>query len=160
MADAGAPIGNTNAAKGKQWADQIRKALIQYEDDQVKRGSALFKIAENVVRAALAGDKDAIQEIGNRLDGRAAQSLTVSGDEDRPLINLVKMVVVRADADANVIEHTHDVSNAHKLEHSEPITIEPEQRLEIEKLSSAAADETGTHPHPLSVIVGQAPPVV
>lgn len=148
MADAGAPIGNTNAAKGKQWADQIRKALIQYEDDQVKRGSALFKIAENVVRAALAGDKDAIQEIGNRLDGRAAQSLTVSGDEDRPLINLVKMVVVRADADANVIEHTHDVSNAHKLEHSEPITIEPEQRLGIENLSSAAADETGTHPPP------------
>ena len=150
MADAGAPIGNTNAAKGKQWADQIRKALIQYEDDQVKRGSALFKIAENVVRAALAGDKDAIQEIGNRLDGRAAQSLTVSGDEDRPLINLVKMVVVRADAGANVIEHTHDVSNAHKLEHSEPITVEPQ--LGIEKLSSAAADETGTHPHPLPVI--------
>lgn len=150
MADAGAPIGNTNAAKGKQWADQIRKALIQYEDDQVKRGSALFKIAENVVRAALAGDKDAIQEIGNRLDGRAAQSLTVSGDEDRPLINLVKMVVVRADAEANVIEHTHDVSNAHKLEHSEPITIEP--GLRTENLSSAAADETGTHPHPLPVI--------
>ena len=158
MADAGAPIGNTNAAKGKQWADQIRKALIQYEDDQVKRGSALFKIAENVVRAALAGDKDAIQEIGNRLDGRAAQSLTVSGDEDRPLINLVKMVVVRADAEANVIEHTHDVSNAHKLEHSEPITIEPEQQTE--NLSLAAADEIGTHPSPLSVIVGQAPPVV
>ena len=160
MADAGAPIGNTNAAKGKQWADQIRKALIQYEDDQVKRGSALFKIAENVVRAALAGDKDAIQEIGNRLDGRAAQSLTVSGDEDRPLINLVKMVVVRADAEANVIEHTHDVSNAHKLEHSEPMTIEPERQLEIENLSSAAADEAGTHPSPLPVIVGQAPPVV
>ena len=152
MADAGAPIGNTNAAKGKQWADQIRKALIQYEDDQVKRGSALFKIAENVVRAALAGDKDAIQEIGNRLDGRAAQSLTVSGDEDRPLINLVKMVVVRADAEANVIEHVPSVSVEHtaQLEHSEPITIEPQ--LGIENLSSAAADETGTHPHPLPVI--------
>lgn len=157
MADAGAPIGNTNAAKGKQWADQIRKALIQYEDDQVKRGSALFKIAENVVRAALAGDKDAIQEIGNRLDGRAAQSLTVSGDEDRPLINLVKMVVVRADA--NVIEHTHDVSNAHKLEHSEHEQVIAAQ-LETEKISATEADEAGTHPSPPSVIVGQAPPVV
>ena len=153
MADAGAPIGNTNAAKGKQWADQIRKALIQYEDDQVKRGSALFKIAENVVRAALAGDKDAIQEIGNRLDGRAAQSLTVSGDEDRPLINLVKMVVVRADAEANVIEHVPSVSVEHTAQLGQ---IESEQQLtvpiETKKISAAEADETGTHPHPLPVI--------
>jgi len=93
-----------------------------------------------------AGEPWALSMVMDRLEGKPAQAVTVSGDEDRPLINLVKMVVVRADAEANVIEHTHDVSNAHKLEHSEPITIEPE--LQTEKLSSAAADETGTHPHP------------
>ena len=105
---------------------------------------------ERLMDAFGAGEPWALSMVMDRIEGKPAQAVTVSGDEDRPLINLVKMVVVRADADANVIEHTHDVSNAHKLDHSEQITIE--QQLETENLSSAAADETGTPPHPRSVI--------
>jgi hypothetical protein len=78
---AGAPVGNQNAAKAKRWADALNKALVRFctEDGKVKAGEALDKIAEAVVLQALAGGKDAWQEIGNRLDGKAAQAVELSG---------------------------------------------------------------------------------
>ena len=140
----------------------LRKPRVVFDSlvREVTQNPAKLKAAlASILDKAAEGDLAAMDWIACRLEGKPAQAVTVSGDEDRPLINLVKMVVVRADADANVIEHTHDVSNAHKLEHSELITIGPEQQLETENLSLAAADETGTHPSPLPVIVGQAPRV-
>ena len=75
----GAPISNQNARKGKLWTDAIRRALAVYEDDQVKRGQALSKIALRLVKDALNGDKAAWQEIGNRLDGKPTEHLEHSG---------------------------------------------------------------------------------
>ena len=134
--------GNEWGRKAKLVSEAIRRSIKQDDGVRLRNG------VERLMDAFGAGEPWALSMVMDRLEGKPAQAVTVSGDEDRPLINLVKMVVVRADA--NVIEHTHDVSNAHKLEHSEPITVEPQ--LGIENLSSAAADETGTHPHPLSVI--------
>lgn len=71
----GAPKGNKNAAKGKDWHDAIRYALATFEDDTVMRGRALKEIALTVVKLAIAGDKDAYQEIGNRLDGKPVQAV-------------------------------------------------------------------------------------
>jgi hypothetical protein len=81
---AGAPVGNQNAAKAKRWQDALHKALARFEteDGKIKAGQALDKIAERVVEKALSGDKDSIAEIGNRLDGKPAQAITVAGDED------------------------------------------------------------------------------
>ena len=73
----GAPQGNNNASKGKTWRDALRKALIQYEDDDIKCGQALGHIATNIIKAALNGDKDSWQEIGNRMDGRPVQGLAI-----------------------------------------------------------------------------------
>lgn len=80
-----APAGNNNAGKGKDWNDALRYALANYEDKDkaVERGKALKKIAMKVVEKAIEGDKDSIQEIGNRLDGKPAQSIV--GEEDNPL---------------------------------------------------------------------------
>lgn len=72
---AGPPLGNQNAAKAKAWEGALRAALAQYEAKGIKRGQALRKIAEAVVIKALAGDKDATKEIGDRLDGKAAQTI-------------------------------------------------------------------------------------
>ena len=84
-----APAGNKNAVKGKTWADAIRKALLQYADDEVKRKEALHKIALKIVEKALSGDATAMKEIGDRLDGKPAQ--TIMGDDDSPLqITIVK----------------------------------------------------------------------
>lgn len=82
-----APKGNKNATKGKRWQDALVKALAQYEDKKsnILRGHALAKVAEMVVLKALAGDKDAIQEIGNRLDGKPAQALEHSGPDGEPI---------------------------------------------------------------------------
>ncbi len=75
----GAPKGNNNAAKGKAWANALESALGVYEDEakQIPRGTALRAIANKVIAAAIDGDHKAIQEIGNRLDGKPHQSLDV-----------------------------------------------------------------------------------
>lgn len=93
-----APYGNQNAAKAKRWLDALNKALARYSDDKVTAGQALDKIAERVVVQALLGDKEAWQEIGNRLDGKVSQP--ISGDEDNPIA--FREIVIRAiDAAAN-----------------------------------------------------------
>lgn len=68
---AGAPKGNTNAQKGKQWSDAVRKALLS--------GKKLDKLAEVLINKALEGDMQAIKEIGDRLDGKAVQAI---GNDD------------------------------------------------------------------------------
>lgn len=89
----GAPVGNQNAKKAKRWQDALVKALARFEsaEGQIAAGQALDKIAEMVVMKALGGDKDAIAEIGNRLDGKPAQAI-VGGDEDDPPL-MVKGVI-------------------------------------------------------------------
>lgn len=72
-----APLGNSNAKKGKEWFDALRKECVQ-------RG-ALAKIAKILVDKAEAGEPWAIAEVANRFDGKPAQSVTVAGDPDNPL---------------------------------------------------------------------------
>ena len=82
----GAPIGNQNAKKAKRWQDALVKALAQFESADVPRGQALERIATRVIQDAMAGSKDAWQEIGNRLDGKPAQ--VIIGDDDEAPITL------------------------------------------------------------------------
>lgn len=77
----GAPLGNQNASK--QWKKSLEKALARLGGTDVDSGLAI--IADKVVTAAASGDKDAWKDIADRLDGKAAQSVTLSGDEDNPL---------------------------------------------------------------------------
>ena len=91
----GAPIGSTNRANGKRFANAVKAALEDYESDGVKRGEALREIARGMVRDALAGDQTARREIADRLDGKPRQQVEVSGDEENPvavkgLIELVR----------------------------------------------------------------------
>lgn len=75
---AGAPKGNQNARK-KPWNEALRRALGR-KDGNIEK--TLEKIADQVVNLAINGDWAAIQEVGNRLDGKAAQQQIVSGDEE------------------------------------------------------------------------------
>lgn len=101
-----APVGNQNAAKGKRWRDAIDRAL---ESESRARGiQILDEIALTVVRAAMEGPSgeksdpwlDAVRELGDRLDGRPGQSVTVSGDPEQPLQSNVTVEFVRAGADS------------------------------------------------------------
>ena len=87
MADgkAGAPVGNTNAAKAKIWQQAIHRHLAKRPKDLEDAAMALFE-------AAKSGDVSAMKEIGDRLDGKVTQP--VGGDPDAPLVSKVIYEVV------------------------------------------------------------------
>ena len=88
MAKRGGQPGNSNARTGTEWRDALRWALENYQDSSIKRAGALRAIARAEVERALAGDAEARRTIGDRLDGRPAQSLAISGDADAAPIAL------------------------------------------------------------------------
>ena len=78
---AGAPLGNQNARKeNRLWGETIRRAVAQ--NDAVK----LRGIADKLVELALAGDVAAMREMGDRLDGKPAQQVALTGADDGPLV--------------------------------------------------------------------------
>jgi len=70
-----APKGNQNAAKGRMWAEAVRKAALNNDK--------LRKIADKLVDMAVEGDMQAIKEVGDRLDGKTVQAVT--GEDGGPL---------------------------------------------------------------------------
>lgn len=84
---AGAPLGNQNGLKqNRLWSETIRRAVTQAD------GEKLRKIADKLIDLAAEGDIQAMKEIGDRLDGKAAQ--TISGDPDAPLVHKIERVIV------------------------------------------------------------------
>jgi hypothetical protein len=86
--------GNQYARKAKDWENALRRALERYETANVPSGMALAKIAEKVVERALEGDQKATEEIANRLDGKAAQAVEVTGADGGPVQTVSKVELV------------------------------------------------------------------
>lgn len=58
-------------------------------------GDRLRAVADALVTKAISGDVSAIKEIGDRLDGRVAQQLIHTGDEEGgPVATRVELVIV------------------------------------------------------------------
>lgn len=77
---AGAPEGNTNSSKdNRMWRNTINRAIAQGKPDRLRA------IANKLLEAAEAGESWAIKELGDRLDGKAAQAIMHSGDPDNPI---------------------------------------------------------------------------
>lgn len=73
----GAPLGNTNARKeNRLWRETIHRVVTQ-EDSKRLRAAA-----EKLVELAEQGDVAALRELGDRIDGKPAQSIDaqVSGE--------------------------------------------------------------------------------
>jgi hypothetical protein len=87
-----APNGNQNAKKAKLWEQALKRALARATNATVDAG--LDKVADVVVSQAMEGNKDAWQEIGNRVDGKVPQAI-IGGGEDDPAIK-VEEIVIRA----------------------------------------------------------------
>ena len=78
-----APIGNKNSSKANRlWGKTVKKLAIQ---EDYKR---MHRVAEALFRKAEDGDISAIKELGDRIDGKAEQ--TISGDSDQPITIVVK----------------------------------------------------------------------
>ena len=76
---AGAPLGNTNALKGKLWNDTLRKAIAQ--DDR----NRLWRAAQSLLDQASQGEQWAIKELADRLDGKNHQSNTIEAIGSAPI---------------------------------------------------------------------------
>jgi hypothetical protein len=85
---AGAPLGNTNAAKGKLFYDQLRKIAIQ-------NPQKLRQVAESLFAAAEAMEPWAVKELLDRLDGKAVQQTELTGAEGAPLLSGIQVTFVK-----------------------------------------------------------------
>ena len=99
----GAQPGNRNNHKGLKWRGAIRRALYEYTQGGVEKGKALNAIAHKLVEDALSNDLQARhyarKEIGDRLDGRAHESVALSGPDGQPVVTGIAVTLVKPDAD-------------------------------------------------------------
>ena len=77
----GAPKGNKNTARAKIWTDALRRVILRDKKGLDAMARALFDMA-------LEGDIVAIKEIGDRLEGKAAQALDLNVDNRTTQRNL------------------------------------------------------------------------
>jgi hypothetical protein len=67
----------------KIWRDAIMRAVHRVQKgEKTKR---LETLAEALVKKAIDGDVTALKEIGDRVDGKPTQGVTVGGDKDNPV---------------------------------------------------------------------------
>jgi len=76
---AGAPLGNNNASKGKRWSQAIDRALEKRSPSGMIK--AMDELAEKLLAAAEAGEGWALKELGDRIEGKPAQSMDLKVTE-------------------------------------------------------------------------------
>ena len=77
---------NPGGGKGqdKIWSDALRRAVMR-KSDTAKGKKRIEAIADKCSKMAEAGDMAAIREIGDRLDGKPAQSVELGGKDGKDL---------------------------------------------------------------------------
>lgn len=95
MAKVGAPKGNTNALKGRPWTDAIKRALAR-RSNSVEGG--LNDLADKFIEAVANGDAWAIKELGDRMDGKPAQTNILANDDPEGFKTVTEIRNVIVDA--------------------------------------------------------------
>ena len=89
MKPSGAQKGNRSAFKGAEWSKSLKRAMARVSssegDEKVSWRRGLDRIADKVVIAAGEGQKDAWQEIANRVEGKVGTSIELVGDPKKPI---------------------------------------------------------------------------
>lgn len=83
-ASPGAPQGNQNAVKAKRIRDALLKELGRAGSGDVDKG--LEPIVKKIIKLAKDGEQWAVQEVFNRIEGRVAQSVEMSGPNGGDLV--------------------------------------------------------------------------
>ena len=85
-----APIGNTNAVKGKMFYDRLRRRLTQ-------EPHRLEKIIGVLITQAEAGEPWAVKEVIDRLDGKAVQTTEMQNSDGTPILSGIQVMFVKPD---------------------------------------------------------------
>lgn len=102
----GAPKGNQNARKGHMWREAVRYALAQQGrdvepeyDGEPADMRGLRTVACKFMDACVEGEPWAMKDLADRIDGKAAQALQLSGPDggDIPLSGTVVFKKVKSD---------------------------------------------------------------
>lgn len=90
-------MARTKGAKAdKPWNEAVRLAVYrETKGDDGKMRRRLNAIADKLCKMAEEGDMAAIKEIGERLDGKAPQAVSLGGDEENPIIHRIVREIVR-----------------------------------------------------------------
>lgn len=80
--------GNQYAAKARVWTAAIQRALAKRS--RVDQVDALDELAEKLIEVGMTGDLGALKELGDRLEGKVAQSMILSQDHENPLFDTLK----------------------------------------------------------------------
>jgi len=84
----GAPLGNTNAAKGKMFYDQLRKIAVQ-------EPHRLRAVAETLFSAAEDGEPWAVKELIDRFDGKPTQQTELTGADGESLLAGIQVTFIK-----------------------------------------------------------------
>ena len=85
MADAGAPLGNKNAAKSRLIEQALIRAIKQ-RDLEAGDGETLRRIAEAQIDRALSGDPLSFDRVADRLDGKPKQQVDLGNADGEPFV--------------------------------------------------------------------------
>lgn len=85
---AGAPVGNTNAAKARIMSSHLRK--------RIEERRCAEQLMDTLLDKALGGDMTAIKEVFDRVDGKAPQDLNLGGQDKNPIKGLWSIQPVRS----------------------------------------------------------------
>ena len=87
-----APIGNSNAVKGKMFYDKLRKRLTQ-EPHRLER------IVNELITQAEQGESWAVKEVIDRLDGKAVQTTEMQNSDGTPILSGIQVMFVNPQND-------------------------------------------------------------
>ena len=97
-----APAGNQNAAKAKIWSAAIHRVLEARTGSRLDQKHALDDLAAALIDKAAEGDMGALKELGDRLEGKPAQSLHVGNEDGKPfLTSRIERVIIDDAPDRN-----------------------------------------------------------
>jgi len=88
-----APKGNQFAVKDKRWQQAIDRALAKRcKGDGIQ---ALDDLAEKLLTKCDEGDMGALRELGDRIEGKPAQTIEASGPNGGPIqMQSVEMMII------------------------------------------------------------------
>lgn len=97
----------------KPWREALRRALARKAGKGKGVDQSLELVADKVVELALSGDVSCIKEIGDRLDGKAHQSSTVTVNDVRTATDAELLAIVQEDSGSGAIEPPENTGKPH-----------------------------------------------